>query len=506
MIESRGRIIDLEGNLRHSHSESSLQSDATSITLSSSAASLEKGSRSNFPSLPPKQYARVVRRLRYTIWAVYQRLFTLIFTVNLAAVLTLLHLKSWNTSVALNLDNLATLASSNFFLAILFRQDWLINLLFRSAWLIPWSLPLRLRRLAGRVYCYGGIHSGAAVVGTLWWIFFSAVMSWKGVSMGIYTPLVLILTLIIASLLITIIILSLPRLRVRHHDTWELTHRFLGWLSIALFWTQLLLLTQYSSTPDYDFTHRLIDTPTFWSLAIMTLLLIYPWLRLRRWTFTATPLSNHALQLSFPNTVHKYSCLALSSSPLKEWHPFATFPSTDRSKPGASMVVSAAGDWTRHLITTAQQSQRAQELSCSEEKSVQMRFWIKSHPRAGVLSLSCLYKRVVIVTTGSGIGPSLSSLLDCPQNQVARLVWSTRSPQKTYGEGIMRLVAQADPDALVLDTDASGRPDLLQVAWRMYVETQAEAVFVLSNEKVTRLVVGGLEKRGIPAYGPIWDS
>jgi hypothetical protein len=31
-------------------------------------------------------------------------------------------------------------------------------------------------------------------------------------------------------------------------------------------------------------------------------------------------------------------------------------------------------------------------------------------------------------------------------------------------------------------------------------------VFVLSNERVTRKVVYGLESRGVPAFGPIWDS
>lgn len=141
-----------------------------------------------------------------------------------------------------------------------------------------------------------------------------------------------------------------------------------------------------------------------------------------------------------------------------------------------------------------------------KDGSVQMQFWVKSHPRAGVLSLSCLYARVVIITTGSGIGPCLSSLLDRPQHQVARLVWSTRSPRKTYGAEMLALVDQADRDALVLDTDEMGRPDLLQVAFKAYKEMRAEAVFVLSNEAVTRAVVGGLEKRGVPAFGPIWDS
>lgn len=135
-----------------------------------------------------------------------------------------------------------------------------------------------------------------------------------------------------------------------------------------------------------------------------------------------------------------------------------------------------------------------------------MSFWLKSHPRAGVLSLSCLYPRILILTTGSGIGPSLSSLLDRPRAQSARLIWSTRSPRATYGADLLALVDKADPHALVLDTAQMGRPDLLRVAWRMYVRTKAEAVFVLSNEAVTRRVVGGLERRGVPAFGPIWDS
>ena len=135
-----------------------------------------------------------------------------------------------------------------------------------------------------------------------------------------------------------------------------------------------------------------------------------------------------------------------------------------------------------------------------------MHFYIKSHPKAGVLSLSLLFPRVLILTTGSGIGPALSSLLERPAKQQARLIWSTRSPLKTYGADIMQLVDRADPDAIVLDTDHMGRPDLLEVVWRESRRERIDAVFVLSNEKVVRWVVGGLERRGIAAYGPIWDS
>lgn len=509
LIEPPRRTTDLEKGLQHSHFDSSLRSSESNASICSNTALLEKASSPTRQFLPPKRYYPIIRRLRYNLFAVYQRLLTFTLLLNLAAVLILLHFSVWRTSEAFQLTNLATFASSNFLVAILFRQDWLINLLFRTAWLVPWTLPLRARRVISRVYCYGGIHSGAAVAGTAWWVAFTCVLSWEGVALGQHTPVLLLLALVIASLLVAIVLLSLPRVRARYHDAWELSHRFLGWLAVALFWAQVLLLTQHSARQDYG--AALIRTPSFWNLVAMTAMLVYPWLRLRRWTFTATLLSGHALQLSFPNRVHKYSCLVLSDSPWREWHPFATFPCVAGT--GNSLVVSAAGDWTRGLIRSVQEKTEQRAIRndttvfpTSNTTTLQMQFYVKSHPRAGVLSLSCLYKRVLILTTGSGIGPCLSSLLDSPQLQTARLIWSTRSPLQTYGPAILDLVNKADPDALVLDTDQMGRPDLLRVAWRVYRKMEAEAVFVLSNERVTREVVGGLERRGVPAFGPIWDS
>jgi hypothetical protein len=445
---------------------------------------------------PIRPHIRIIRCLRYSIFTVYRRLFTFVFVLNAIGVVIVLQRNRFPRE-ALFCGTLAAFASSNFLLAMLVRQDYLVNLLFRTAWLVPWSSPLWVRKIAARVYCYGGIHSGAAVVGTVWWIMFTVLVSWRLIQDAHFLSISIVAWCLLF-LLAAILFLSYPTMRARYHNSFEMTHRFLGWLSIALFWVQLVLLNLYHSSPTRTVGTLLLHDPTFWNLTIITLLLIYPWLRLRRWTFTAHVLSSHAIRLSFPNAVHKFSCLSISSSPLREWHPFATFPSTDPDAPGASMVISNAGDWTREVIQRAQRGEK--------EGTVQMSFYIKSHPKAGVLSLSLLFPRVIILTTGSGIGPTLSSLLDRPAAQHARLIWSTRSPSATYGADIMELVHKADPHAVVLDTDEMGRPDLLQVCWDLYKKERADAVFVLSNEKVVKWVVGGLEKRGVPAYGPIWDS
>ena len=115
-----------------------------------------------------------------------------------------------------------------------------------------------------------------------------------------------------------------------------------------------------------------------------------------------------------------------------------------------------------------------------------------------------LYERVVYVVTGSGIGPCLGQILAA--RVPARLVWSTRSPRATYGDALVDEVEAAQPDAVIWDTTERGKPDLLRLAHQAYRDFDAEAVFVVSNKPTTWRLVHGLERLGIPAFGPIWDS
>jgi hypothetical protein len=90
----------------------------------------------------------------------------------------------------------------------------------------------------------------------------------------------------------------------------------------------------------------------------------------------------------------------------------------------------------------------------------------------------------------------------CP----VRLIWSTPSPVETFGRDIVDAVYKGDPDAIIHDTRALGRPDMVALAWKAYKDFHAEAVCIIANEKITKKVVYGMESRGIPAFGAIWDS
>ena len=88
-----------------------------------------------------------------------------------------------------------------------------------------------------------------------------------------------------------------------------------------------------------------------------------------------------------------------------------------------------------------------------------------------------------------------------------RVVWQTRTAYKTYGEKIITLVKALDPDPVMIDTStAGGRVDMLPVVLQLYREFVAEVVVVISNPIVTKSLVWECESRGIPAFGPIFDS
>jgi len=176
---------------------------------------------------------------------------------------------------------------------------------------------------------------------------------------------------------------------------------------------------------------------------------------------------------------------------MTEWHAFATIPDVDPESgaiTGFSVVVSNAGDWTKKQI-----------MNPTERK-----LWVRGAPLHGLLYTSRLFKKIVIVATGSGIGPCLSLMF--AKATPLRILWSTRDPEKTYGPGVVAEVLRADPNAVIWNTSEKGYPDIVQETYQLVHEGEAEAVFVISNPKVTEKVVFGMQTRGIPAYGAIFDS
>jgi hypothetical protein len=443
--------------------------------------------------LPQKRQARPVRAFRHTLWNVYRRLFSIIFVANAIALIVMLC--TARSISRISLWNIATAASANIFVGTTIRQDYIQGILYRTCWLVPHSAPLRLRRIIAKVYENGGVHSGCGVAGTIWFALLTILLSIQFQKGLVRSKPVLVLTFVLMALLLLIVIFAYPTFRFKSHNTFEMTHRFAGWTIIILFWAELVLLADSVVQADAALGIKtsiglvMIHQPTFWFLVLTTFHTILPWLNLRRWEFEPENLSNHAVRLHFKRTLPAFTGIAISRSPLFEWHPFATMPSLIGESTGGSLIVSAAGDWTKDAV-----------------KNPRRHYWVKGVPKPGVLSMSIIFKRVVIVTTGSGIGPCLSIMMDPSRRMACRVLWSSPSPEGIFGNEIVDAVRRVDPLSVIIDTRTQGRPDMVALTYKMYIESNAEAVFVISNPMLTRKIVYAMESRGVPAFGPIWDS
>jgi hypothetical protein len=276
------------------------------------------------------------------------------------------------------------------------------------------------------------------------------------------------------------VISAIGPIRAKFHNTFEKIHRFVGWTVLGLFWAQTVSITR-------DMGGDLTATPAFWMLCLITLSIASPWLTMKKVDVEIVKPSNHAVlaRFNYGDTPFAGSSNALSLTPFGEYHSFANIPAP--GEPGYRLAISRAGDWTGAFIDNPPS-----------------KVWVKGITTSGVARIEVLFKKVVYIGTGSGIGPILPHLLkgEVPN----KLVWSTRSPRETYGDALVDEIEGSTENPVIWDTVTQGKPDLSTLALQAVRESGAEAVIVISNQKLTRKVVHDMEALGIPAYGAIWDS
>ncbi|KAG5637945.1 hypothetical protein H0H81_002539 [Sphagnurus paluster] len=408
--------------------------------------------------LPPKEHSRWLRNLRHQIMYLYRRLFGIVFVTNLGILI----------SVAVNFKTTDTLfigkvVIGNLFGAILMRQDYVIDAFFVVCTSIPRSWPLWIRRIAARVYHIGGLHSGAGASGTMWLILFCVKASVEVArGEGRATGATLVVSYLVLALLLTILIFAHPTLRRKFHDNFEATHRFLGWSATAVVWAQNLFTFELSV-----------------SLAL-------PWFRLKKVPVRCEKLSNHAVRMYFDYaTPGAGSFVRLSDAPMTEWHSFATMP--EPGKTGFSLVVSRAGDWTIKMIAKPP-----------------THIWKRGIPTYGVMKIAPMFRRLVVVATGSGIGPCTAAIME--KKIPIRVLWTAPDVRQTFGDKLVDSILEANPESVIYNTRQHGKPDMVKLTYRLVTEFKAEAVVIISNQTLTEKVVYGMMSRGIPAFGAIWDS
>ncbi len=418
----------------------------------------------------------------------YHRLALAVVLVNSGVLWYHLDRGEWRIEDGSALSALAALTLVNLTAAVLMRQQNLLNVLFGLAGRGSRSWPLWIRWSVSKVHHIGGLHVGGALAGTAWLLAFTCVAivaSAQHPASVSDTTLVLCYCLVALALLV--VVCAAPPVRSRAHNVFEHSHRLGGWTAIGIFWALTLHLA-LRGRGDVAAAEAIASDWHVWVLAILTASVASPWLRLRRVPVSVERPSSHAAIVSFDYGVTPAfaSAVGISRSPLREWHSFATVATPGRS--GYRLLISRAGDWTGRFIDDPPSH-----------------VWVRGTPTtAPMAKAAMLYERVIYVVTGSGIGPCLGQILAA--RVPAQLVWSTRDPRATYGDALVDEVEAAQPDAVIWDTTRLGKPDLAELARQACRDFGAEAVFVVSNKGTTRRLVHELERLGIPAFGPIWDS
>jgi hypothetical protein len=451
----------------------------------------------------------------------YNVLLIIIFTINISILVEVGTLAS--PKAGLNPEKALNAVAANVFATVLIRQEMVINLLHDICTNMPPQAPFVLRKHLANVHHFGGVHSGCAISALAWYIAYM-VLDMQGVAKDrLWKRSLQIVDIttccIVFGLLLLSVITALPLVRSTHHNVFERTHRFAGWCTMLALWIHTII----SSLISVQRT-RVLRRPSLYFLLFTSILLIQPWLRIRKIPVRATKLSHRELELVFDyDDMPATSTMRFSMSPIIEWHAFATIPGTpnqDGRRKEASIIIADAGDWTRDVIANPP-----------------THIWMRNPPTRNFLRGVRMFNRVLLIATGAGISPVLSLLGTMPtasypllpttsasashsaisahepvrplRSKVTKILWCANNAYAEHWEFAVQEIQRVDPHANIVDS-RTARPDLVEEVGQMVEQWNMEAVFVVSKKEITDRIVhavrlGPLGKT-VAAYGASFDS
>lgn len=239
--------------------------------------------------LPPKRFAY----LRYAVFTMYRRLFTVVFLANLACFIYVMVADR-------QILALVNATAVNLVACGLARHPMVVNGIYRVVCSLPRSAPLSLRRMAAKAAHYGGVHSGCGTASLVWYAGFVGVVSnmyWTSTPISpltdrTFSTASIAVSYVILALLMVMIVVAYPVFRRKMHDYFELTHRFTSWLILALFIVLVMLFANdMGKAQEKSLGHALITLPAFWLLIGAVVAIAHPWLLLRKIPVETDPLS-----------------------------------------------------------------------------------------------------------------------------------------------------------------------------------------------------------------------
>lgn len=428
---------------------------------------------------------------KYFALTTYFHLMAFVIMANaIALIIMLSKLKDPNIT-AFTYNQASTATAFVLAVGVLTRNGLYINGLVHSINFIFPSAPLRIRSHASKfAYHQGGIHAGCGISALAWYIAYLILLCTQFTKDTPLGKAIVALSAIVGLLLLAICALSHSYMRNRYHDLWEYNHRWVGYLTFSLIWVQEILIVISTGIREQAVGNRLSTAPSFWAIVFITLCLLHPWIYLHRHKITAVRYSASSIQVTFSTKkpIPSVIGIRLALTPFGSAHGFATIPKPHQAN-GFDVLITGLGDWTKNFVNNPPSH-----------------IWSRGYPTHGVLRMALLFKPIVLVATGSGIGPVLSFLnVHTPQHPV-RLVWITPRARRDYSPEVLEAIFHADPLATVVDTKIDGRPDIVALAWAIKQARGGEAFGFIGRQETTTEFVAAMEARGVPCLGAIFDS
>lgn len=438
---------------------------------------------------PPKPARKQESRLSVILldqglFTVYKRLFVVCLTLNITGLVLAATGKfpyARNRAALFSIANILalTLCRSEAFLRVVF---WIAVKVIGRSW-IP--LPIKTA-ITSLLQSLGGIHSSCGISSVVW-LTYALVLTLENRENT--SPEIVGVASIILSLLCLSCLAAFPLVRHLHHNVFERFHRFAGWTALALLWAFIILTISYDpKTKSYsnELGSRMIKQQEFWFTVAITVLIIIPWITVRRVPVKVSAPSGHASIIKFEGGVKAGILGRISPSPLSEWHAFGIISD---GKTEHTMLAGAVGDFTKSLVSNPPSH-----------------LWVRQVHFAGLPYLVNLYDRVLLVATGSGICVFLSFLLQ-PCRASVCVLWVAKGIEQNFGKEIQEMTSGHPNDKVIVhDTAVLGRPNVSQMSVDAAKNWRAEVVIVTSNPEGSRDVVNSCKAAGIAAFGPVWDS
>ncbi|OAV90555.1 hypothetical protein PTTG_08305 [Puccinia triticina 1-1 BBBD Race 1] len=415
----------------------------------------------------------------------YRQLFVLTFGVNFAGVVTVLS-GYWPWA----LRHLTAMVVGNALLAIGIRSEWVLRFLYWSAvkTFRPRMFPLWIRvKVVGVVYHIGGVHSGCGLSALLWLSVASSVY-FKNTS--VHNVITLISLGICQACLYLTCLSAFPFIRGRHHNLFEIIHRFVGWIGIV----STILFVIVDSLWDVaeqrwnSMASRLITKPELWFLTAIVFLIVFSWITIAKVPVTVFTSSDKASVIRVPGGLTSGLHTRISMGGLREWHIFGS--------------ISEGKHADCHYIVAAVQGEFTKMLNVDKPVALYTKRW----KPCGLPYFSRLFKRGLAICTGSGIGAVAST---CLQHDSWFLIWIGPNLETTYGKELMELIYNRIPEnrRLIWDTRGPlGRPDVVRLLKDTHQYWNAEVTLFVGSPEMNNNVLQSSRALNIPAFGSIWDA